>query len=349
MVKSIIHVNPVTGKDSDTGDTVPFKTLTKALSIATAGTTIHLAAGTYNAARVEVFPLVIPKMVMVLGNEPTKGKDIVISGSGNYVSPTFNRQNITIRLDSKAQLRGVTVTNPGKLGTALWIESTSPIIANNTFTRCGREGIFVTGTAKPMILDNVLIANASSGIFLVRNAKGEVRGNVCQKTGYGIAISDSAAPLIADNKILGNRAGIVLMRQVQPVLRRNLIENNTHGGLVVNGRARPDLGNSQDPAGNILRNNGKADLQNSTSVSLVSVGNQLNPSRIEGAVELRSSQVPVRQTGPFQFSDLAGHWASQFIGELVIRGLVSGFGDGTFKPEANLTLSTVCSNYCQNI
>ncbi|WP_293077570.1 hypothetical protein [Moorena sp. SIO3H5] len=32
-------------------------------------------------------------------------------------------------------------------------------------------------------------------------------------------------------------AGIVLMRQVQPVLRRNLIENNTHGGLVVNGRA----------------------------------------------------------------------------------------------------------------
>lgn len=125
-----------------------------ALSIATAGTTIHLAAGTYNAARVEVFLLVIRKVVMVIGNEPTKGKDIVISGSGNYVSPTFNRQNITIRLDSKAQLRGVTVTNPEKLGTAVWIESTSPIIANNTFTRCGFEGIFVTGTGKPMIVDN---------------------------------------------------------------------------------------------------------------------------------------------------------------------------------------------------
>ncbi|WP_424102661.1 DUF1565 domain-containing protein [Moorena producens] len=207
MVKSIIHVNPVTGKDSDTGDTVPFKTLTKALSMATAGTTIHLAAGTYNAARVEVFPLVIPKVVMVVGNKPTKGKDIVISGSGNYVSPTFNRQNITIR--------------------------------------------------------------------------------------------DSAAPLIADNKILGNPAGIVLMRQVQPVLRRNLIENNTHGALVVNGRARPDNGNSQDPAGNILRNNGKADIQNSSCVRLVSLGNQLNRSRIEGPVELRSSQVPVRQTGSF--------------------------------------------------
>ncbi|NEP53514.1 MAG: DUF1565 domain-containing protein [Moorea sp. SIO3C2] len=86
------------------------------------------------------------------------------------------------------------------------------------------------------------------------------------------------------------------MRQVQPVLRRNLIENNTHGGLLVNARARPDNGNSQHPAGNILRNNGKADIQNSSSVSLVSLGNQLNPSRIEGAVELRSSQVPVRQT-----------------------------------------------------
>ncbi|WP_229424336.1 S-layer homology domain-containing protein [Moorena producens] len=34
---------------------------------------------------------------------------------------------------------------------------------------------------------------------------------------------------------------------------------------------------------------------------------------------------------------MTGDWASQFIGELVITGLVSGFGDGTFKPEANLT------------
>ena len=338
MEKSTIYVNPASGKDTGAGSSsAPFKTLTKALQKAVAGTTIQLAAGTYNAAGGEVFPLLIPAGVMVLGDEPSKGKGILIVGSGQYVSPTFASQNVTLHVESNAQLRGITVTNPVKLGTAVWIESTAPLIANNTFTGCGREGVFVTGTAKPLIFDNVFIANASSGVFLVRNAKGEVRRNVCQKTGYGIAISDSAAPLISDNKLLENSTGIFLSRGARPVLRRNLIEKNTSGGLLVTGEARPDLGSTQDPAGNILRNNGSADLQNSTSLTLVSVGNQLNPTQIQGPVVLRSAQVPAPMLGPAQFSDLGSHWATAFIQGLVSKGLIRGFPDGTFKPEASIT------------
>src|SRR5919199_5312460 len=338
MEKSTIYVNPASGKDTGAGSSsAPFKTLTNALQKAVAGTTIQLAAGTYNAAGGEVFPLLIPAGVMVLGDEPSKGKGILIVGSGQYVSPTFASQNVTLHVESNAQLRGITVTNPVKLGTAVWIESTAPLIANNTFTGCGREGVFVTGTAKPLIFDNVFIANASSGVFLVRNAKGEVRRNVCQKTGYGIAISDSAAPLISDNKLLENSTGIFLSRGARPVLRRNLIEKNTSGGLLVTGEARPDLGSTQDPAGNILRNNGSADLQNSTSLTLVSVGNQLNPTQIQGPVVLRSAQVPAPMLGPAQFSDLGSHWATAFIQGLVSKGLIRGFPDGTFKPEASVT------------
>jgi parallel beta-helix repeat protein len=338
MVQSTLYVNPATGKDIGAGSsTAPFKTLTKALASATAGTTIHLATGTYNAAGGEVFPLVIPAGVMVLGNEPSKGKGITISGSGQYSSPTFGSQKITLRLDSSAQLRGVTVSNAVERGTGVWIESTSPILANNTFTNCGREGVFVTGTGKPLILDNVFIANAASGVFLVRNAKGEVRRNVCQKTGYGIAISDSAAPLIADNKLMGNNAGVFLSREARPVLRRNLIEKNTSGGLVVTGNARPDLGSSQDPAGNIFRDNGRVDLQNSTSLTLVSVGNQLNPAQVQGQVVLGVAQVSAPMTGPTQFSDIESHWGAAFIQGLVTRGLIRGFPDGTFKPEASIT------------
>ncbi|HEY9598654.1 MAG TPA: S-layer homology domain-containing protein, partial [Cyanophyceae cyanobacterium] len=173
--------------------------------------------------------------------------------------------------------------------------------------------------------------------FLVRNAKGEVRRNVCQKTGYGIAVSDSAAPLVSDNKFIGNRAGIFLSREARPVLRRNLIEQNTNGGLVVTGNSRPDLGSSQDPAGNILRNNGTADLQNGTSLTLISVGNQLNPSQIQGQVVLGAADVPAPLVGPAQFSDLSGHWATLFIQGLVTRGLIRGFPDGTFQPEASIT------------
>jgi len=338
MVQSTLFVNPATGKDAGTGSAAsPFKTLTKALASAIAGTTIQLAVGTYNLAGSEIFPLVIPAGVMVLGHEPSKGKGILIFGSGKYISPSFGNQNITLRLDSNAQLRGVTVTNQAERGTAVWIESAAPIVANNTFSGSAREGVFVTGTGKPLILDNVFIENAASGVLLVRNAKGEVRRNSCQKTGYGIAISDSAAPLISDNILASNRTGIFLSREARPVLRRNLIEKNTSGGLVITGNARPDLGSSQDPAGNILRDNGQVDLQNSTSMTLVSVGNQLNPARVQGQIILGSSLVPAPLIGPAQFSDLGGHWGAAFIQGLVTKNLIRGFPDGTFKPEASIT------------
>lgn len=338
MVQSTLYVNPATGQDTNTGSAdAPFLTLTHAIGQATADTTIYLASGMYNAAQGERFPIVIPSGIVVIGDESSKGKDISIVGSGDYSSPSFGSQSITVKPDSQAELRGVTVTNPVAKGTGIWIESTAPIIANSTLTRCGREGIFVTGTAKPLIMDNELSDNASSGIFLVRNAKGELRRNRCQRTGYGIALSDNAAPLIADNTLINNKAGLVLSRQAQPVLRRNRIENNTNGGLIVNGSAQPNLGSRQDPAGNILQDNGDVDLQNSTSLTLVSVGNLLNPARISGAVTLGAAEVPASALGPTQFSDLGNHWASGFIQELVKRELISGFPDGTFKPEANIT------------
>lgn len=337
MVQSTLYVNPATGRDNNAGSaTSPFKTLTKSLTSAKPGTTIKLVNGTYNTASGEVFPIVIPTGVIVLGDEASKGKGIVITGSGNYNSPSFANQNITLRLEDAAQLRGVTVKNGVAKGTGVWIESTSVLIVNNTFTNCGREGVFVTGTGKPLILDNIFTANAASGIFLVRNAKGEIRRNLCQKTGYGIALSDSAAPLIADNQLTGNSAGVFLSRDARPVLRRNLIEKNTIG-VVVTGNAKPDLGSSQDPAGNILRDNNQADLQNSTSLNLISVGNQLNPAQVKGLVMLGVAQVPTPLMGPGQFSDLGSHWAEAFIQGLVSKNLIRGFPDGTFKPEASMT------------
>ncbi|NER31300.1 MAG: DUF1565 domain-containing protein, partial [Symploca sp. SIO1C4] len=227
MVQTTLYVNPTTGNDSSSGhSSSPLKTLTKALQSVTAPTTIHLAAGTYRATGGERFPLLIPSGVIVVGQEANKGKEIIIVGSGTYTSPSFGEQNITLRLNSYAQLRGVTLSNQATNGTGVWIESAQPIIANNTFTHCTREGIFVTGTGKPMILDNVFIGKdyGGTGIFLVRNAKGEVRRNLCQTTSYGIAITDGAAPLITDNKLVGNSAGISLSRQARAVLRRNLIE-----------------------------------------------------------------------------------------------------------------------------
>ncbi|HEY9806056.1 MAG TPA: DUF1565 domain-containing protein, partial [Candidatus Obscuribacterales bacterium] len=144
---STLYVNPAAGNDAANGtQAAPLKTLTRALQQARAGTTIQLVAGTYSTASGEVFPLAVPAGVTVVGNESNKGSGVLIEGSGEYISPTFARQNITLRLENTAQLRGVTVTNRAQRGTAVWFESTAPTVANNTFTNCAREGVFATGT-----------------------------------------------------------------------------------------------------------------------------------------------------------------------------------------------------------
>lgn len=335
-----LYVNPVTGNDAQAGSrSSPFKSITRALKVVTVPGIIQLAPGTYSAASGEVFPLVIPAGLLVVGNEVNKGQGIVISGSGEYQSPSFGVQNITLLLLGDASLLGVTVTNSAVKGTGIWIESTAPTLANNTLTKCAREGIFTTGTAKPAIVDNLFVQNAASGLFMARNSKGEVLRNVFQNNPLGIAVSDFAAPLIANNKLTENRTAIALSRDAKPVLRRNLITKNSQGGLLVNGNAVPDLGSSQDPADNIFRDQGEFDLQNLSSQKLISVGNQLNPVQVKGSVEFiaATADTPSEVGISTSFSDLDGHWAAAFVSALVNKGLISGFPDGTFQPSTPIT------------
>ncbi|WP_068819262.1 S-layer homology domain-containing protein [Phormidesmis priestleyi] len=403
MVQStspILYVNPTSGSDSAAGSqSAPFKTIARALQQVRSGTTIQLASGTYSTASGETFPLFIPSGVTVLGNESNKGNGIQITGGGTYASPTFANQMATFRLDNNAQLRGVTVTNPEIRGTGVWIESTAPTIANCTFVNCKREGVFATGTANPVVNDSVFFQNAANGISIVRDTKGEFRRNVYQNTGFGLAIGDNAAPLITDSRIFENRSGIVLSKAARPVLRGNTVERNTESGLISLERSVPNLGSSQDPGGNIFRDNGEFDFQNATSppITIASAGNQLTPTKVQGPIEFLVSEVPTPAPtpsptpapipvptpiptpsptpnpipvptpipaptptplpipvptpsptptptpAPSSLSDVRGHWAETFIQGLISRNLISGFPDGTYKPEAPITRAQYAS------
>jgi parallel beta-helix repeat protein len=338
-----VYVNPVTGSDTNNGSRLSaFKTLTytlNTLNTIRSPAIVQLADGVYHAANGEVFPLIVPDGVWLVGNEATKGQGILIEGGGDYQTKNFGLQNITLILADDAQLMGVTVTNPINKGTGIWIESTSPTIANNTFIKCRREGIFISGNAKPAILDNVFVQNASAGLVMARNAKGEILRNVMQKNPIGIAISDFAAPLVANNQLSENRTAIALSREAFPVLRYNSLLNNSSGGLLLNGNANPDLGSSQDPAGNIFRDNHEYDIQNATSIKIVSAGNFLNPTLVKGLVDFVAITIdnPRELAINSSFPDLNGHWAAPFIEAIYEKGLISGFPDGTFAPEAPIT------------
>ncbi|KAF3890172.1 MULTISPECIES: DUF1565 domain-containing protein [Nostocales] len=335
-----LYVDPVMGNDANSGTrSNPYRTLTRALKATASAKMIQLAPGTYSTISGEVFPLVIPNGVMVLGNEATKGKGILISGNGEYHSQSFGTQNITLLLQADAQLIGVTLTNPMAKGTGVWIESASPTLANNTFTQCGREGVFVSETAEPAIRDNVFVQNTTGGLVMARYSKGEVLRNVLQKNALGIAISDFAAPLVAYNKVSENRTGMAFSRSAHPVLRHNIIENNIQDGLLVNGEATPDLGSTQDPAGNVFRNNGQVNVRNVTSKKLVSVGNHLLESEVQGLVEFVELVENPEKIVFFNtnFPDMAGHWATAFVEGLFSKNLISPFPDGTFQPDAFMT------------
>jgi len=343
-----LFINPSTGNDNADGSQgAPFRTITRSLRQAKVGDRIQLAPGTYSTATGEVFPLTVPGGVTVIGNEANKGNGILITGSGRFISPTFAGQNVTILLNTDAQLRGVTVTNADTRGTGVWLESTNPVITNCTFTNCKREGIFATGTAGPAVYDNVAVKNDANGFSIVRNAKGEWRRNVCQNTGFGIAVSDQAAPLLAENRIFENRSGVVCGQQSRPVLRSNTIERNTSDGLTLVDRASVDLGSGQDPGGNIFRSNGEFDIDNSTSIKVLSAGNQVNPGRVKGLIDFLANQVPtpsplpdpspIPSPNPGGLTDISGHWAEGFIKGLVAKGYISGFPDGSFKPEDPIT------------
>jgi parallel beta-helix repeat protein len=346
--KSVLYVNSATGSDAagaGTAEATPFKSITFALKQAQAGTVVQLAPGTYNAESGETFPIDLKAGITIRGDETTKGQGIIITGGGFYTSKTFARQNISILAGNDAIIAGVTVTNPNSRGTGVWIESTNPTIQNSTFASSVREGIFVTGTGNPKIESNIFTLNQGNGISIAKQAKGEVRGNLFQNTGFGLAISENASPLVSENQVLQNNGGIVVNGSAKPVLRGNIIQDNRDNGIITLQNAEPDLGTQESPGKNLIRNNGKKDPKKffdiynfTTNKTIIAVGNDVDPTRILGKIELVVAKVEPPPGGAVTFNDVsANYWAKAYIEALASRNIIAGFPDGSFKPDAPVT------------
>ncbi|MBD2340451.1 DUF1565 domain-containing protein [Calothrix sp. FACHB-156] len=334
---TVIYVNPATGADTagaGTTQAAAFKTITFALTKAQAGTVIQLAPGTYNQQSGETFPLILKAGVTLRGDEATKGQGILITGGGYYTSRTFARQDITILADNSTTIAGVSVTNPNQRGTGVWIESTNPLITNNTFTNSVREGVFVTGTGNPKIENNIFVQNKGNGVSVAKTAQGEIRNNLFQDTGFGLAIGGTSTPLVTENQIIQNQDGLFISETAKPILRKNIIQNNKRDGVVATVNAAPDLGTNESPGGNLIRNNTRYDVNNATKNQIVAVGNDIDQKRIFGSVDFVAANVG----GATAFNDVpTGYWAKAYIEALSSQKIIAGFPDGTFKPNDPVT------------
>jgi parallel beta-helix repeat protein len=296
---NVLFVNPSVGDDNqgNGGERAPLKTITQALRVATANTVIMLAPGTYSGETGEVFPLLLRNGVSLQGDTRNRGKGITIQGGGDYLSRSFGGQNVTIVGANQAGLAGVTVTNPNPRGYGLWIESTNPVVTENTFTGNTQDGIAVTGNAAPTIRQNYFYRNGANGITITGSSSAQVRENIFEQTGFGINIAQNAAPIVVGNQIYNNRAGMIIQANARPILRSNLIQGSKEDGVVAIAQALPDLGTASDPGGNQFRNNARYDINASAAKQIITAsGNTLAPNRIAGKVTTQAPTALVSRT-----------------------------------------------------
>ncbi|MEH2078717.1 MAG: DUF1565 domain-containing protein [Nostoc sp.] len=295
---NMLFVNPNVGDDKagNGSKSAPVKTITQALRLANANTVIMLSTGTYSAETGEDFPLILKPGISIQGNPSNQGKDIVIQGGGDYLSRSFAGQNVTIVGANQVLLTGVTVTNPNRRGYGLWIESSNPIVAENTFIGNTQDGISVNGNAAPTISKNYFDHNGANGITIAGNSSPQVKENVFQQTGFGINIAQNAAPIVISNQIQNNRSGIVVQANAHPILRNNIIQDNKEDGLVAIAQAMPDLGSASEPGGNTFQNNARYDINASAAKQVISAaGNNLASDRITGKVDINGTTALVTE------------------------------------------------------
>ncbi|WP_121968120.1 S-layer homology domain-containing protein [Leptolyngbya sp. BC1307] len=356
---SVLYVSPA-GQDSYDGTAkFPFRTLTQALRQASSGGVIQLGPGAYQAG--EQFPLEVPAGVTVTG---AAAETVTITGGG--ASGRSEVANVTVVLSDRAQLRGVTVTNPQ--GSGLLVAAGTALIIGNRLVSCQQYGVIVSGSAHPFISENAFIENGT-GLAMVASAKGEVRQNRFERTDYGISLSGQSAPLVLGNQLAGGRYALVIAGSARPVLRQNRATRSEQTSLWVKDRAQPDIGLSQDLGQNWFE--GKTyDIRNDTARPLATAGNQLNPIRVEGELVYLPSEIPDQAAVPdvllgnvepvplppappngsdvesdrltgisldSRFDDLVGHWSAPFVEALAAKGLVKGFLDGSFQPDQQVT------------
>ncbi|AFZ33901.1 parallel beta-helix repeat protein [Stanieria cyanosphaera PCC 7437] len=287
---NIIYVDPQTGNDRGEGtQPSPLKTITQALQQALPNTTIALAPGTYNEETGEKFPLIIKTNVTLRGASGGQGSNVIIEGSGYFISPTAAGQYVTIAaIKNSKEITGVTVINPHSRGHGLWIESASPTVSNSSFIRNGNTGLSVNGNSAPIITNNYFHNNAGNGLLVYGTSKPQVKNNTFESTGFAVSVVQNAAPVLIGNSFSGNRIGVILEGNSQAVLHDNKIENSQEYGLVAIANAQADLGTTAQPGNNLFRNNGKLDLQNATNNPLLAVGTEIK-GKTEGEIDFRGT------------------------------------------------------------
>jgi hypothetical protein len=60
-------------------------------------------------------------------------------------------------------------------------------------------------------------------------------------------------------------------------------------------------------------------------------------------VKMLAAALNISPTGKSNFNDTTGHWAEPYIAALNAKGIVSGFDNGSFRPDVMITRAEICA------
>jgi hypothetical protein len=200
-----LYVSFSAGSDANPGTQAsPFKTITKAMTVATSGTTVQVLPGIYDTMdqnTPEVFPITVPAGVLLIGNEGNKGSGTSIVGGGQV--PGFQAGTSAAMLPGTGStIAGFTITNDnpalsGRYG--LFLRNSAVTLRNNTVTGATHVvGVYVaddggtppTPSANHVITGNRIVDNgpmSGEGLAFVSGGAGsKVESNVITGNGFGV-------------------------------------------------------------------------------------------------------------------------------------------------------------------
>lgn len=195
------YVDQASGNDANPGTPeAPLKTITRALALAQTGDSVKVAPGTYSLSSGEVFPLVLPAGVELLGDEETKGSTTRLYGGGKNA----NGYGTVVDPGAGSTLAGFTITNTNTALTfpmELAVRQSQVTIRNNRIVNGKDVGIYVyNGSVNHLITGNVIqnIKNGWSGLglgFIGGGVGSRVEGNVITGNEVGVEYDSAGGDL----------------------------------------------------------------------------------------------------------------------------------------------------------
>lgn len=194
-----IHVSAALGNDATGTGTcaAPFRTITRAMTDRVPGDVVRVAPGTYNAALGEVFPIMLPAGVHLVGDEANKGQGTAATRVIGGASLTLTGQpcgtfGSTIYAGANSTIAGFELTND--LGTfaqmTLLMRTDGVTVRNNSIVNKPSGGAavyFCNGSQNHVITGNVIRDNAAVGLGFISGGVGaRVEQNLIVMNQYGV-------------------------------------------------------------------------------------------------------------------------------------------------------------------